>query len=363
MSEHIFFIVWIGVLALVAGSGGFKRRELVCGQAEQRFGLGFALLVFIPIVWEAGHRGWFADTSMYIKRFMDMPSTLDSIPTYLETAAKDKGFYAVSIVIKSLITADYEVYLTIFAAFQAIALVLVFRKYSSSYLMSVFLFIASTDCVSWMYNGLRQFLAVTLIFMATPLMLKKKYVPLLGIILLASTLHQSALLMIPFVVIAQGEAWNKRTLAFIAAAILAFAFVGQFTTFLDEALVNTQYTNVVTESAGDDGTNPLRVAVYCVPAVLSFVGRRKIRSLNNKLINFCTNMSIISAGLYLVSMVAGGIFFGRLPIYVSLYGYILLPWEIDNLFPGETRDMVRAGTILCYLMFYYVQMHLTWGYI
>lgn len=363
MSEHIFFLIWIGALALVTSSGSFKKNELVCGQVEQRFGLGFALLVFIPIVWNAGHRGWFADTSMYIKRFMDMPSSLESIPAYLETAAKDKGFYAVSIVIKSLITTDYEVYLTIFAAFQAIALACIFRKYSCNYLLSVFLFIASTDCISWMYNGLRQFLAVTLIFMATPLMLKKKYVPLLGVILLASTLHQSALLMIPFVVIAQGKAWNKRTLAFIAAAILAFTFVGQFTSFLDDALVNTQYTNVVTESVGDDGTNPLRVAVYCVPALLSFVGRKKIQNYNNKLINFCTNMSIISAGLYLVSMVAGGIFFGRLPIYVSLYGYILLPWEIDNIFTKDSRDMVLGGTILCYLAFYYVQMHLTWGYI
>lgn len=362
MSEHIFFLIWIGVLAFITSSGSFKRNELVCGRVEQRFGLGFALLVFVPIVWEAGHRGWFADTSMYIQRFQDMPNSLDAIPAYLETAVKDKGFYAVSIVIKSLITTDYEVYLTIFAAFQAIALACVFRKYSSSYLLSVFLFIASTDCVSWMYNGLRQFLAVTLIFMATPLMLKKKYIPLLGVILLASTLHQSALLMIPFVLIAQGKAWNARTLAFIAAAVLAFAFVGQFTGFLDDALANTQYTNVVSESAGDDGTNPLRVAVYCVPAVLSFMGRRKIQSYNSELINFCTNMSIISAGLYLVSMVAGGIFFGRLPIYASLYGYILLPWEIDNVFPEESREMVRNAMVICYLIFYYVQMHLTWGY-
>lgn len=363
MSEHIFFLIWIGILAFITSSGAFKRTELVCGKVEERFDLGFALIVFIPIIWAAGHRGWFADTSMYIQRFQDMPNSLDAIPQYLETAVKDKGFYAISIVIKSLLTTDYEVYLTIFAAFQAVALVFVFRKYSSNYLLSVFLFIASTDCVSWMYNGLRQFLAVTLIFMATPLMLKKKYIPLLGVILLASTLHQSALIMIPFVLIAQGKAWNKRTLIFIIAALLAVVFVGQFTTFLDDALVNTQYTNVVSESVGDDGTNPLRVAVYCVPAVLSFIWRRKIWNHDDQLINFCTNMSIISAGLYLVSMVAGGIFFGRLPIYVSLYGYILLPWEIEHLFPEEMRELARYGTVICYLIFYYVQMHLTWGYI
>lgn len=54
------------------------------------------------------------------------------------------------------------------------------------------------------------------------------------------------------------------------------------------------------------------------------------------------------------------ILFGRLPIYVSLYGYVLLPWEIDNLFP-QNRQIVKIGCIGAYLIFYYYQMHLTYG--
>lgn len=363
MSDHIFYLIWIGAFALLTSLVDLERTELVCGETERRFLPWVVVLFFIPIAWKAGHRGWVADTSMYIQRFLDMPSSLSAIPSYLDGAAKDKGFYAVSIVIKSLITTDYNIYLTIFAAFQSISLAYIFRKYSPSFFVSVFLFFASTDYMSWMYNGLRQFLAVTLIFLATPFMIEKKYVQVFVIIILASTLHQSALLMIPFVLIAQGEAWNKRTLIFIAAAILAIVFVGQFTDFLDDTLVNTQYSNVVSESVGDDGTNPIRVALYSIPAILAFLGRRQIQSRGNVVINFCANMSVISAGLYLISMVTGGIFFGRLPIYASLYGYILLPWEIENLFTEESRHIVFLGMVVGYLMFYYVQMHLTWGYI
>lgn len=43
-------------------------------------------------------------------------------------------------------------------------------------------------------------------------------------------------------------------------------------------------------------------------------------------------MSIVSAGIYLVSMFTSGIYIGRLPIYCSLYSYVLLPWEIKHLF-------------------------------
>ena len=60
------------------------------------------------------------------------------------------------------------------ASIQAIILVTIYRKYSTNYLLSIFLFIASTDYLSWMFNGVRQFAAVTIIFASTKFMLEKK---------------------------------------------------------------------------------------------------------------------------------------------------------------------------------------------
>ena len=206
-------------------------------------------------------------------------------------------------------------------------------------------------------------MAVTIIFAATSLMLRKKYVPLFLVILFASLFHQSALLMIPIVLIAQGKAWNTRTLLFIAAAVVAVLFVDRFTDFLDTALEETQYANVVSDytSWNDDGTNPIRVLVYSVPAILAFIGRKRIKYEDNQLINLCANFSLITAGLYLVSMVTSGIFLGRIPIYTSLYSYILLPWEIESLFTRESRVLMYVAMIAGYLGFYYYQMHITWG--
>ena len=203
-------------------------------------------------------------------------------------------------------------------------------------------------------------MAVTIILFATPLMLRKKYLPLICVILLASTMHQSALLMIPFVIIAQGEAWNKKTLLFIVATLLAVVFVDQFTNILDDTLSGTQYVNVVSDytSWNDDGTNPLRVAVYSIPAILSLLGKKRIQAEHNLVINLCTNMSIISMGLYLISMGTSGIFIGRLPIYCSLFGYILLPWEIKKMFTWESRRIAYIGLVGAYLVFYYYSIFL-----
>ena len=73
-------------------------------------------------------------------------------------------------------------------------------------------------------------------------------------------------------------------------------------------------------------------------------------------------MSIVSTALYLVSVGTSGIFIGRLPIYASLYGYILLPYLIDNMFSKETANMIKMAMVVAYLGFYYYQMHLAWAF-
>ena len=108
-----------------------------------------------------------------------------------------------------------------------------FRKYSEDYWFSIFLFVASTDYISWTFNGIRQFTAVVIAYAATPFILKKKYIPSILLILLASTMHQSVLLMIPIIFIIQGKAWNKKTVVCILACLTALLFVDQFTNIMD----------------------------------------------------------------------------------------------------------------------------------
>ena len=150
----------------------------------------------------------------------------------------------------------------------------------------------------------------------------------------------------------------------ILGIIFAIMFVGRFTSLLDSSLSETQYKNVVTDytSGGDDGTNPLRVAVYSIPTIIAFIGRKKHQKCDDVLIYFCTNASIISTGLYALSMFTSGMYLGRIPIYLSLYNYILLPWEIKNIIPEKSRSVITVGIIVLYLVFYYYQFHIAWSF-
>ena len=354
-NRYILILIWVGVLGLLSVMAkGVYRMEIVNGEKVRRVTPLFAVVAVAPLVIWAGSRGYVGDTAAYMRSFGDMPSSFGGINSYMDGITKDQGFYFVSAVIKCIIGNRDTVYFIIMAAIQCFLLFKIYRKYSSSFVICFFLFIASTDYISWIFNGMRQFVAVTITVACFPWILKKKYIPAIIGVLIASLFHQSALLVLPFIFIVQGRAWNKKTLLFITLVIVAVMFANRFTNILDTILAETQYENVVSdwENWQDDGTNILRVLVYCVPTIISLIGLKYIRQENSPLINACTNMSIASAGLYVISMFTSGIYIGRLPIYFSLYNYILLPWEINRIFTKQSAKLVYTLMIIAYLGFY-----------
>lgn len=367
MSQYVLVMLWIAVIYIISKTVNVYTEEYVCGKKEVRVTRGFAIFCVIPLIWWAATRSqWFFDTGMYVRGFENIPESLAEIRSYMEGISKDKGFYMLAFLIKVLIGNRDVLYLGILATFQLISIALVFRKFSSNYVMAIFLFVATTDYLSWAHNGIRQFMAVTLIFAATELMLKKKYVPLIAIILLASTLHGSALLMLPIVFIVQGRPWNQKTVLAIFVFLLAIIYVDKFTNLLNDVLVDTQYTNVVSDwqEWEDDGTNPIRVLIYAIPTLLSIIGYPYIKEANDPVVNMACNIGIISTMLYCLSAVTSGIFIGRLPIYCSLYATgILLPWELDNIFTKKSAQTMKLLMIMGFVAFYYYQTHFVWGLI
>ena len=77
-------------------------------------------------------------------------------------------------------------------------------------------------------------------------MLKKKYVPAVILILLASTIHGSVLIMLPIIFVVQGKAWNKRTVFTTLVFVIGIVFIDRFTSILVTLLTETQYSDRIT---------------------------------------------------------------------------------------------------------------------
>ncbi len=323
-----------------------------------------AILLWVPLVLLAVYRPLqFGDTGTYYGFFNVAPSSLSSFSSFIASQEKDPGYAVLEIVFKSLISKDYHLFFLFIAVIQAVCLYITFRKCSTDYWFSIFLFVASADYYSWMHNGTRQFIAVALIFAMLPVLIKWRYgwIAMILMILVASQLHLSALLCIPVVLMAMGKAWNWKTVVFLLAIILVIFFIDRFTNLLGSVMEDTQYTDEVEQLSTSTGTNILRVIFYSVPTVASFFFRKKIAAANNKTINICVNLSIASMGFYIISYFTSGLLIGRLPIYFSLANYILIPWMIDEFFEKRSARLIKIVFIIMYSIFFYYQVGATWG--
>lgn len=364
MTVYWFMMAWViffGILAQVTSKrvcvGEYLGEEVY----EARAHLFMAVVTFAVIIFFASARTHVADTTAYIKIFDDYPLFQNAHDIIFDSNAREPGFRLFSILVKTYISDNYTVWLSIIAVISGICVMLPLYKYSYNFGVSAFLFMASCQ-FTWMFNGMRQFLVAAIIFSCTDLILKNKTLLYILIVCILSTIHKSALILIPMYFIAQGEPGNKRTVLFIGCIILAMLFTSKFTNLLTDVVEQTDYASSVNEfKATDDGTSPIRILVESIPIILTFLYRNKIKDKLTPIIKLSINMSLIASGLYIISKIASsGILLGRLPIYFSMYNLILLPWLLRNIFEQREKDLIYYIMVLCYIAFFYYQMVITW---
>lgn len=363
--EYISLLLATAIIALLEYSMRCYRPENVLGRLKFRFTWLAAIVLALPMIYCAWQRPMhFGDTGNYFSSYIRLPVGEVGLLEYLTAYPKDFGYTVLIWMFKS-IGLDFRTVLLIIASFQIWCLLFTYRKYSSSFPLSMLLFLLSTDYYSWMWNGMRQFIAASILFVGAKYVFEKRYISYSVLILLASTFHQSALIMLPAVYLVQGRPFNMKTLICIVGALSVLLLVDQFTDLLDSSLQGTQYANVISDYkegvvGDDDGTNPFRVLVYSVPVLLAIFANQRLNDKNYGITSVSINMSIISMCIYLISMVSSGIFIGRLPIYSSLYNYILLPWEIKNYFSEKSRNFMLILMFLLYIIFYVYQVFFIW---
>ena len=356
-----YLFVFLMVLYVFAKTANQQYKVYVAGEYEVRYKRFTALVIVAVLTYVAANRHEnFIDTRSYIVNYMNSNFSWDRILQMLQGDGKDKVFYITTGLLRKLFGERYRLYLGTIAGFCLLCVFRVYGKHSCNLFMTTFLFLASGEYVMWTHNGIRQFMAVSLIFAATDLLLKKKYIPYILIVLVASTFHGSALIALPVILIVQGRAWNFKAI-FMLLVILALT---SSTNLLEQLLVgvmeNSQYSNDVDAVMSTGGTNMFRVLVFCIPPLLALLFRRQITQLNAPLINLAVNMSVVSMGVYIISMFTSGIYIARLPIYFSLFNYMLLPWMIERFFEKNSAKLVYLAVIACYMGYYYYQMHVVW---
>ena len=276
MAVYIFMLGWVIIWGIMSQ---ITARQVCVGNEvyENRVNLFMAFVTFSVIIFFAGLRSGVTDTWTYIKMFKDYPLWPDAYKFITDPSAREPGFRIFTVLIKTYISQDYQPWLFIIASISGICIMYPLYKYSCNYGMSVFLFMVSCQ-FTWLLNGMRQFLVAAILFACTPLILNKKPIPYIIIVLILSTFHKSALIMIPAYFIVDSEPWSKRSMIFIACIILAMVFTSQFTGLLDTVVENTDYASSMAEFKDtDDGTKPIRILVESIPIIIAFLYKDRIK--------------------------------------------------------------------------------------
>ena len=361
LQNYWMLLAWPFLIGVLCQFVNMKREETVNGRRCVRWKHLAAIAMTVPFVIWAGGRRHFGDTEVYRATFLSMPTELDQVGRYMRGVTKGYGFKLLEVLFKVIVSHSDVFLFTAIATIQILCLVYVYRKYSPNYWLSFFFFIASTDYLSWMHNGIRQFLAASILFLCVPLIAKKRYIPAIILTLLVSQIHATALIFLPCIFIVNGRSWNYRTLLFIFGMIVAVAFADRITGFLTTALEDTAYEGDIDILKNNDGTSLFRVLFYSVPALLCWFFRPYLDRANDPLINVCANLSVVTMGFYVFSFFTSGILMGAIPIYFSLSNYILIPWLLKEAFNRESKLVLEAVFVIVYTVFFYYQCGPTWG--
>ncbi|MCQ6558986.1 EpsG family protein [Paenibacillus mendelii] len=307
-----------------------------------------AFITMAVLALVAGLRNNIGDTVYYVHSYVTGIYTWETLDFN-----GDFGFIILQMILQS-ISRDPQIMIFVTALITNVLIVAVIYRYSRIVELSIFIYITSGMYLTSM-NGIRQYLAAAIIFTSTKYLLNGDWKKYVLIVLLASTIHKSALILLPIYFVVRKKAWTKQTVLLVAVAVVIVIGFNQFMGALFSVIGDSQYGQYQNFSEG--GANILRVVVALIPLVIAFLGRDKLRVLFPN-IDYIVNLNLINCVFMIIS--TQNWIFARFSIYFGLYQLILLSWVI-KVFREKDQKLMYYGILVCYFIFYFYECVIIFG--
>ncbi|MGN0468824.1 MAG: EpsG family protein [Acutalibacteraceae bacterium] len=356
-------IVWIGILiwtifvSLTWKYWFIVKKGIRNGREYVRPTFISLFISQLPMVVLIGFRtGDIGDTLNYINSFNNINFS------WSEAFFGDinaRAFYIFQGVIK-MIYPNASFYLLVVAIVQMALILYIIKDYSEMPGISLFLFVASVE-FCYMFNGIRQFFAITIIFAGFKLLKNKKYFWYVLIILLAAQFHSSAYVMLIALVVSFIKPFSRWMYVAIIGFSVAMIFLDPILSGMQIFLEDTEFESRMNIMANAEGVNVLRFIVAAIPCILAFIFRKNKELVENRTYAIVINLTFIYAGFMLASSIAGGLLLARFAEYFSIYLLISYPAIFKLCFKGNTRTIVVAAFGVLYCFWFYYQMFMNWN--
>lgn len=317
------------------------------------------ILIIVTVVF-AGLRTRYNDTGTYLKTYEYLVNSKFDFSDVEWTFGGNFGFNIVNILLKSLGFTNNG-YLMIFAIVTYSIYIWFIHKYSTDFLMSIFLFM----CLVFTFPlaAIKQCVAVAFCLLAVDKAINKKWFWFVFWILIAETFHAYSImyLIVPLMFFLPWQ--DKRTVMWI----VIFFFAGILLRPMLGTLLETTESlgkDYTVEEFGGEGVNPFRLLVTLVPLVMSFILRKQINDPYyeyDRQDNICLNLSFLNGEIMFIALFGTANYFARLANYFYIFPVIALP-RLFNMVKPKWRTPMKVAAILCYLFFiWYDQTHSGFG--
>lgn len=298
-------------------------------------------IFFFAARWNVG-----TDFPNYFSRFYKLLGM--SIPDLI--GSRDWGFYVLTAFIGQYVFTDFFLYSLILGAIIYIPVVMTYRKYSNSFTMTCALYIMM--CLyTWPYNGMRQAVAVSLLFMGFPLLYEKKnWWKYVALVALAYTFHSTAIMVVPYILLCRLKPWKKPFVFVCILIAILIIFLPNFWTTIINTLESIGQSKLAEDYADFEklraGVNFIRIVVAAIPVILSFVYYPLLKH-NNKHIDFIINMCVFN----LIFLLCGNrlTIMARFATYFNVALPLLVP-EFLNIFKKDSQYFPRILIYGAYFM-------------
>lgn len=342
-------LLWTAFVALTWKKWFIVKVGISGGESYVRPTVFSLFCSFIPLIFIAGMRSDWGDTIAYIKQFNSITPTLAGIKLLGD---RDKLFYICSLFIK-MIYPHPNFWLTVIAAVQVALICVAVARYSDMPGVSIFLFIASSEWASYMMNGMRQFVAVTICFAAFRLLVEKKYFWYAAVVVLAAQFHGTAYIMLFAMIVVFIEPWSRQMYLAIMAFAVALVFLNPILSNVQGLFEETQYEGEIVDLIESAGVNVIRAFVAAVPCVIAFIFRRNRALYAERKNRIAINFSMLNAAIFIAASIVGGNLMARIAEYFTIFQLLTYPALFKNCFKGRARTIVVSAFAVLYLVWFW----------
>lgn len=320
------------------------------------------ILWLIPIIAMAvfaGLRIHYNDTTWYIIAYEGFTKSNFDFSDVSWSFGDNFGFNVFSIILKSL-GFSTNGYLMVFAIITYGIYIWFIHKYSTDFLMSMFLFI----CLIFTFPmaAIKQCIAVAFCLLAVDKAINKKWFWFVFWIFIAETFHAYSFMYLIVPVLFFVPWQNNKTVMWIVIffliGILLRPMLGTVLSITDA--LGEEYT---AESFNQAGVNPFRLLVCLVPLVLSFILRKQINDPYNEVNRaegLCMNLAFLNGEIMFVALFGTANYFARLANYFYIFPVIALP-RMFNMVNPKWRTLMKICVVFCYLLFFYYAEYIVYG--